>query len=304
MEGGDAGMRFPAYIREFVAAWRDYRADPNTLIGQRYLIQDVIGEGSYGITYLALDQLEHRPVVLKQARPSKGALSGQLLEQEARILQSLNHPRLPVFKEWITNKRHSFLVMSLVEGSTLEDLIFEQGQRFGEADSAQITLQLLELIGYIHQQGFVHLDLRMPNILLQEGQLSLIDFGLARAMGEPPLSLLEVKSFRGSIGSSPYVTRLQSPAEPQSDLVDVGHFMLFLLYSAFESSRSATNAKDLSWQEELPLSHSLIEIIERLLQLRQPFADALEAAKAMRVFLSQAAERPFSFMSNNEYNRM
>ncbi|MGG1612060.1 protein kinase domain-containing protein [Paenibacillus phoenicis] len=188
---------------------------------------EVGGEGSYGITYLGLDQFENRPVVLKQARPSKGSLARQLLEREASILQSLNHPQLPAFKEWMMIGRHPFLIMSMVEGTTLEDLIFEQGQRYGEVDSAQITLQLLELVPSISKDSFILICVFQTSCCI-------------------------------------------------------------LLYSTFESPHSATNAKELSWQEELTLSPSLIEIIERLLQLRKPYSDALDAMEDLGVFLSQA----------------
>ncbi len=123
--------------------------------------------------------------------------------------------------------RHPFLIMSMVEGTTLEDLIFEQGQRYGEVDSAQITLQLLELVPSISKDSFILICVFQTSCCI-------------------------------------------------------------LLYSTFESPHSATNAKELSWQEELTLSPSLIEIIERLLQLRKPYSDALDAMEDLGVFLSQA----------------
>lgn len=297
-------MRLIRFIRSFGAAWRDYPAEPNTLLGGRYLLKEVIGEGSYGITYLGIDQTDENPVAVKQARPSKGPLARQLLEKEARILQSLNHPRIPACKDGMTIGRQTYLVMSNLKGATLEDLIFEQGRRYGEADCARITLQLLELVRYLHQSGVVHLDLRIPNILLHEGDLSVIDFGLARAIGEPPFRIPSIRPYRRATDTDLEVSRLTSLAEPQSDLLDVGHFMLFLLYSTFETPRPALGAKEQSWQEELSLSAQLTEIIERLLQLREPYADASEAMEALRALLSPPVDRPVSFVSNNEYNKM
>lgn len=296
-------MRFLKFFGTFRAAWRDYRAEPNTLLGQRYLIKSLMGEGSYGLTYLGIDQTDGRLVAVKQARPSKGSLARQLLEREARILKSLDHPRIPAYKEMLTIGRQAYLVMSVLEGETLEDLIFEQGRRYGEADCARITLQLLELVRYIHRQGIVHLDLRIPNILMHEGELSIIDFGLARKVGESPLSIPTVRSYHRKTVASLEASRLASPAEPQSDLMDVGHFMLFLLYSAFETPHSISDAKAQCWQEELALSPGLNEMIERLLQLREPYADASDAIEALRALLSPSVDRPVSFVSNNEYNR-
>lgn len=296
-------MRFFKFFGTFRAAWRDYRAEPNTLLGQRYLIKSLMGEGSYGLTYLGIDQTDGRLVAVKQARPSKGSLARQLLEREARILKSLDHPRIPAYKEMMTIGRQAYLVMSVLEGETLEDLIFEQGWRFSEADCARITLQLLELVRYIHQQRIVHLDLRIPNILMYEGELSMIDFGLARAVGEPPFPIPPVRAYPRKTAASLEASRLTSPAEPQSDLMDVGHFMLFLLYSTFETPLSNMNAENQCWQEELALPPCLTEIIERLLQVREPYADASDAIAALRAFLSPSVDRPVSFVSHNEYNR-
>ncbi|MGG6310749.1 serine/threonine protein kinase [Paenibacillus macerans] len=282
-------MRLVSFLGSFWAAWRDYRAEPNTLLGRRYLLKEVIGEGSYGITYLGIDQTDESLVAVKQARPSKGLLARQLLKREARILKSLSHRGIPVCMDFMTEGRYTYLVMSILSGETLEGLIFEQGRRYGEADSARITLQLLELVHSIHQQGVVHLDLRIPNVLLHEGKLSVIDFGLARTIGELPISFhpsQPFQPFRSKSIPDPEASRLSSPAEPQSDLLDIGHFMLFLLYSTFESPHSALDTRERSWQEELTLSPELIEIIERLLQLREPYANASQAMAALRAFLS------------------
>ena len=72
-----------------------------------------------------------------------------------------------------------------MNGDTLEDLIFEQDMKYGEDECIEITLQLLKLVRYIHDQGYVHLDLRIPNVLFKDGRIQLIDFGLARRIGEP-----------------------------------------------------------------------------------------------------------------------
>lgn len=286
-------MRFVSFLSSFIAAWRDYRAETNTLLGHRYAVQEVIGEGSYGITYKCIDQTDGSIVAVKQARPSKGAFAKQLLEREARILKKVRHSHIPAFRNFFTEGRNTYLAMSLLSGNTLDDLIFDQGRQYGEADSVRITLQLLELVGYVHRHGIVHLDLRIPNVLIKDEELYLIDFGLAREIGEPSLWHPPQSKF----GKEREASRALIAAEDKSDLMDIGHFMLFLLYSSYELDHDDPDHDDpdcpdrplreQSWQEELNLSEELKTIIERLLQLREPYSDTSQPITDLLAIMSR-----------------
>ena len=73
-----------------------------------------------------------------------------------------------------------FYVMSFIEGDNLEDQIFYHKKSFNEKESLLILAQLLELVDYLHKKDIYHQDLRIPNILLKNKELFLIDFGLAK----------------------------------------------------------------------------------------------------------------------------
>lgn len=262
-------MRFLFSLSSFITAWRDYPAETKTVLGNRYVVQELIGEGSYGLTYKCIDNNSGDIVAVKQARPSKGKDARQLLTREAVILKSLKHPQIPAYKDLFTEKRHTYLVMSYVSGDTLEELIFEQKIKFSEHKCVKITIQLMEIVLYIHTKGYVHLDLRIPNVLFKNGVIHLIDFGLARRIGEPsPLKKSARTWFkdRSTLSSGAYKT-----SEELSDLQDIGHFMLFMLYSVFEPDADINESMERSWQEELDLSSQIREILERLLNLREPY---------------------------------
>lgn len=271
-------MRFYSFLSSFWAAWRDYPAERNAVLGKRYIVREMIGEGSYGITYKCIDRTDGSLVALKQAKPSKGADAKHLLEREAVILKTLQHSCIPAYKDLFAEGRNTYLVMSFFSGDTLEDLIFAQNRQYGEQDCVRVTLQLLELVRYIHQKGLVHLDLRIPNVLFKDGELYLIDFGLARRIGEPPPIMHSAwnKFKRDGLCSGPF-----KEAEEQADLADIGHFMLFMLYSAYEPEKSS-GSKERCWQDELELSHGLQEMIERLLELREPYSDSLHFMNELR----------------------
>ncbi|NMO97666.1 protein kinase family protein [Paenibacillus lemnae] len=249
-------------------AWRDYPAEPRTQLASRYTVLKLIGEGSYGLIYLCEDAISGDFVAVKQARCSKGRFARQLLDRETHILKSLKHTQFPAYLNHFTEKLHSYLVMSYLSGDTLEDLIFEQGKTYNERQCLSVTIQLLELVVPLHQQGWVHLDLRIPNVLFQKNKLYLIDFGLARRIGEAPCPSSSAEDHK--------------PPEEQSDLEDIGHFMLFMLYSSFTPDVNTAADGTASWQEELNLSLKIKHIIERLLAVTTPYASSAHALEEIR----------------------
>jgi serine/threonine protein kinase len=272
--------RFFSYIKSFWTAWRDYPEEQGHLLANRFRIQAFLGEGSYGLTYQCIDIEDESIIAVKKAKPSKGLLAKNLLLRESAILQSLDHPLIPSCKALLHEGRDTFLAMSYFSGDTIEQLIFEKGRQFREQACVQIASQLLELVTYLHARGIVHLDLRIPNVLFKDGELYLIDFGLARRIGEPPEPKLPTshwfKHF-SMLTSAPHKT-----AEEQSDLEDIGHFMLFMLYSTYEPLEERSHSDERSWREELPISEALKTILERLLRLSEPYSGTKEFARDLR----------------------
>ncbi|MCM3781442.1 protein kinase family protein [Neobacillus mesonae] len=279
-------MRFFSFLSRFASAWRDYPAEENAVLGNRYIVKQLLGEGSYGITYKCLDRENGTHVALKQSRPSKGKLARHLLNREASILKKLSHPQIPQHLDFFDEGKHTYLAMSYLEGDTLEDLIFEKDEKFDEQACIRMTLKLLELVTYIHEKGFVHLDLRIPNVLFQGEDMYLIDFGLAREIGEEPPVQLNKRQKTRMRPSSSFSSRPFKDAEVQADLIDVGHFMLFMLYSDYEPLGSSS-AAERSWQEELELSSDLRDMIERLLELQEPYTDTQDVVFDLQALYKQ-----------------
>jgi serine/threonine-protein kinase len=239
----------------FIRAWLDYPLPEGGLIGQRYRVIAQIGIGSYGITYRCLDEQDQQEVAVKQAKPSKKGIGQALLAWEREIIVKMDHPFIPSYRDYIEEGRSVWLVTDYVDGSTLEDLIFGEGRIFGERDTVEWTLQLMDRVQHVHNKGFVHLDLRIPNVIMREEDLYLIDFGLARPIGDnPPDQKNGLTSLK--------------PAQIQSDLFDIGHLMLFMLYSGFAPE---SEVMERNWLEELKLSEKLRLILLRLLEVNEPY---------------------------------
>jgi len=244
--------------QRLLGLWTDRPRREGTTIAERYTIKELLGMGSYGLTYLCTDDQNGREVALKESKPSKGRLSAHLLEREADVMRRLHHPAIPDLLDVFTSGRRSYIVTEYIRGQTLEDCIFEQGLRYTERECLELAGQLLVPVAHVHEQGYIHGDVRIPNVILREGAVHLIDFGLARRLGEPLLP--ELKRRMREV-PEPEDER----ATPDHDLQDIGHFLLFMLYSAYEPEKGREPA---SWQEELKLTPELHQMLERLLGLR------------------------------------
>ncbi|MBW4085428.1 protein kinase [Paenibacillus sp. S150] len=250
--------------RGFVRAWQDYPLPEGTLVGERYRIEALLGEGSYGLTYRCYDSREGALLAVKQSRPSKKAAGRAMLGREREVLRSLNHPDIPECRDYFECRGSSWLATDYIEGKTLEDLIFDGHIVYGERECLATALRLMEPVAHVHSRGYVHLDLRIPNVILRDENLYLIDFGLARRTGESD-HVFEGRKQRAEAAPE------RMPPVIASDLYDIGQLMLFMLYSGYRPDREAAER---SWREELDLSPGMLHILSRLLGEQETYADS------------------------------
>lgn len=257
-----------AYGRGVYEAWIDYPRRDGTAITGKYRIRRFLGSGSYGLTYVCLDADSGREVVLKQAKPSKGAVGRQLLRREIDILEQLEHPAIPRCLASFEYKNELYMVTELVHGQTVEELIFEEGVVFSERETLRFVRRLIDIVHYVHNRGYVHSDIRIPNVILNRDRIHLIDFGLACSLGEPA---------RGKFAADSMTDVPDPIAEPPNDLYAVGHLMLFMLYSGYEPDDSAAGP-DAGWEDELTLSPKTRRMLRRLLRIDTPYSHTRQFA--------------------------
>ncbi|GLC87624.1 serine/threonine protein kinase [Lysinibacillus piscis] len=223
-----------------------------------------LGYGSYGRAYLIAEMSSQKRYVLKCLRPKhhRHTKTVQKFMQEIQIMRQLSLPTVPTFQMTGTIQNIPFFIMDYVDGQTFEELIFQKGQKFTVSQSLAITKQLLEQVVLLHEQGVVHRDLRIPNILLVKQQLYIVDFGLATLLKQQ------------------HVSAIRNPKKAEnhiSDLYFIGHFLLFLLYSNY----TPVKGKEKPWQEELALPYEVQHFLERLLWIGEPFHHALDALQSI-----------------------
>jgi eukaryotic-like serine/threonine-protein kinase len=162
------------------------RDEAVSLVGQRlrsYEILSLIGVGGMGEVYRARDTTLGREVALKLLPPELSADPERLsrLDREARLLASLNHPRIATLYGLEQSDGKRFLVMELVPGVTLADRL-ERGP-LPRIEALEVCRQIAEGLEAAHEKGVVHRDLKPANVkVTPDGQVKLLDFGLAKAL--------------------------------------------------------------------------------------------------------------------------
>jgi len=197
-----------------------------TLRDGRYIVTKILGQGSQGSTFEAVDKKEGRLVAVKRfdVRGAKAWKDVELAEREARVLASLEHPRLPAYIEHFEEGGRLYLVMQKIEGKSLGQML-ERGERLGERDVARLLHDAADALEYLHGRGVVHRDLKPGNVIQRDdGSYAFVDFGAVR------------DGFRTEGGSTVVGTfgymapeQFQGRALPASDVYAVGATSLAML---------------------------------------------------------------------------
>jgi len=163
---------------------------PNHLLQDRYLVLRKIGQGGMAAVYQATDTLQPGTLWAIKEMSDAAIPDGvereyaiQAFQQEANLLRRLNHPNLPKVVAVFPERGKHYLVMEFVPGQTLAALLESRASPFSEAEVLSWSLQLCDVLGYLHSQSpkVIFRDLKPANIMLtQQGQVKLIDFGIAR----------------------------------------------------------------------------------------------------------------------------
>ncbi|MDY0095059.1 MAG: serine/threonine-protein kinase, partial [Candidatus Vecturithrix sp.] len=208
--------------------------DIDDILQHRYRIESILGQGSMGTTYRAMDVQENRVVALKQLHFSRLQewKPLELFEREAKILQKLNHPRIPTYIDYFTIESSSdaqfILVQEYVDGKTLQHLI-EGGWRGTEREILDIFLQLINILAYLHtlHPPVIHRDINPKNLLLsQTNEVYLVDFGAVQE--KIRTTFLGGSTIVGTYGYVPF-EQFSGQAVPASDYYAAGATLLYML---------------------------------------------------------------------------
>lgn len=163
----------------------DWSSD-SELVGGRYQLLNRLGEGAMGTTHRALDRLSGRVVTLKRLKPGGAAVVGEpltrsdyrlALAQEFRLLASLRHPNIvSVLDYGFDADRRPFFCMDLQENA---QTIVDAGRQRPLLVRADLLVQLLRALVYLHRHGIIHCDIKPANVVVVDTQVKVLDFGLS-----------------------------------------------------------------------------------------------------------------------------
>lgn len=290
------------------------------LLGDRFRPLQLIGQGGFGRTLLALDAATEKKklAVIKQFFPvqqsnaSKGNASkaAELFHQEAERLAVLGeHPQIPRLLAEYEQDGSRYLVQQYIRGQNLEQVLRQQGP-FCESQIWQLLESLLPVLEFIHGHQVIHRDIKPENIILRSPPPASEDSENLPSDAAIPLTNLFLVDFGASkstteathwtagtvIGSAGYAApeQLMGQATFTSDLYSLGVTCIHLLTGLHPFELYSSSQDTWSWHQlvETPVSDRLRRVLDKLLQrsVSQRYRSATEALKA--VYTQAGVGRP------------
>lgn len=211
----------------------NYESLINTVLDERYRLMAIISSGGMAVVYEADDLAMNRKVAVKML---KDGIKEDIREvkrfiNESKAVAMLSHPNIVQIydvsepekpeKNPENAESYQYIVMELIDGITLKDYIVRKGRlKWGEAIS--YTEQILAGLNHAHEKGIIHRDVKPQNVmLLRNGSLKIIDFGIAKMPDSEPLTMTDK-----AIGTVHYISPEQASGtgtvSTVSDIYSVG----------------------------------------------------------------------------------
>jgi predicted ATPase/tRNA A-37 threonylcarbamoyl transferase component Bud32/Tfp pilus assembly protein PilF len=255
---------------------------------------ELVGRGSFGEVYRAIDTRLQREVALKLRRDESAATgtSNHRFLNEARDLARVRHPNVIVVHGADFHADQIGFWTDFIHGQTLTAHLAARGP-LGEREVILVGLDLCRALGAVHAAGLLHGDVKASNAMIEEnGRVVLMDFGAARSWGEKP-----VRSVRGSpLIMAPEILDGHAPS-PAADLYSLGVLLFqlasgqlpFVAESIPELRRQLEDGPQPMLGELCPdLPAALVAVIERSLsrEANRRYQSAAEMESALHATLA------------------
>lgn len=236
-----------------------------TVIEGKYKILAEIGRGGMSVVYLAMDQRLNKQWAIKEIRKKGNGKNDEVvvnsLLAEANLMKRLDHPALPRIVDIIDNGVTIYIVMDYIEGESLDKILNEYGAQ-PEDKVIDWAKQLCDALSYLHSQKppIIYRDMKPANVMLKpEGNIKIIDFGIAREYKDQSLADTTVLGTRGYAPPEQY----SGHTDPRSDIYALGMTMHHLL-TGVDPRVEKTYAPVRQWNPEL--SEGIEIIINRCVE--------------------------------------
>ncbi|MBD3883575.1 serine/threonine protein kinase [Phormidium tenue FACHB-886] len=268
-------------------------------VGDRYQALELIGQGGFGRTFLAIDQEKagsSEPAaafcVIKQLLPreieSESAKAVDLFRREIELLLQLGqHQQIPGLLDHLESTESFYLIQEYIEGRNLEEILAQVGT-FNEAQIWELLADILPVLSFVHDRQVIHRDIKPENIIRPgrsqaNGKLVLVDFGASKYATETVLARTGTV-----IGSAGYVAPEQAMGKAlfASDLYSLGVTCLHLLTGLHPFDLYSVSQDAWIWRQYLPqpVSSKLRQVLDKLVQraVSQRYQTAAEVLRDLR----------------------
>ena len=249
------------------------------LLRDRYRVLHALGQGGFGATYLARDEvLPGQPnCVIKQLRPNTTAphvmqMARELFEREAETLGRIgNHPQVPRLLDYFEANQEFYLVQEYVSGATIQQEVKRNGC-FSELTVKQFLSEILPVLDYVHSQQVIHRDIKPANLIRRshDQKLVLIDFGAVKNHVQATVNeASENTAFTSfAIGTPGFAPPEQMAMRPvfASDIYALGVTCIYMLSGKAPKDMSYDPLTgELLWRQYMNISDHFAAVLTKML---------------------------------------
>ncbi len=295
-----AGRR-PARVQVSVTVF-----ETGDVLGDRYEILQLLGEGGMGAVYKAMDRELGRPVALKVIRPELAANPSILarFKQELLLAHQVTHKNVIRIYDLGDADGVKFITMEFVEGEDLRSLIKEK-TKFSAEEAVEIIQQVCRALEAAHGVGVIHRDLKPQNVMRDKsGRILVMDFGLARTLDGDGMT-----QTGALVGTMEYMSPEQALAkdlDQRSDLFTVGLILYELLtgVTPFRAESAVASLIKRTSERAIPVSdhdgripRALSNIVSKCLERdpAQRYQNATELLHDLEIWQGKSAAATLGF---------
>jgi hypothetical protein len=228
-----------------------------------------------GTVYRGVDDDSGAEVAIKQLLNARHAAR---FEIEARLLFELDHPRVVRVRDYFEADDAQYLVMDLIHGMDLDLMIERRGSPgLPIPEAVEYARQACEGLQYIHEQRVIHRDMKPPNLICTEGEIVIVDFGIARVFGTG-------QTTTRALGTPGYIApevAMTGRSSPRSDVYGLAATLYTLIAGRSPSEAAGSPLSELvpnvPADLEVALRAAMAFAPERRIASAEAFADALGA---------------------------
>ena len=269
------------------------------LVSGRYEIISLIGIGGMSNVYKAVDTKTGQTVAVKFMKPElfENEELVRRFKNESKAISLLNHPNIIKVLDVSITPTEKYIVVEYIDGITLKEYI-ENRKILTVRETVRFTQTILDAIGYAHQNGIIHRDMKPQNVmLLRDGTIRIMDFGIARLSTANQHTVTDK-----AIGSVHYISPEQvkgKESDARSDIYSIGIMMYEMLTGVLPfTGDSAVNVAMKQVNETAKLPSRIVDAVPEGLEqivmkaMEKNPADRYQSADEMIADLKRFKENP------------